>query len=370
MDRRMEITKHINKDKKGIEIGPWFAPLAPKREGFNCLSFDVFDTETLKKNAEQDPHTDNSCIATIEAVDIVGNSTEIEHVIAARGELGTFDYIISSHNFEHLPNPIRFLQGCEKVLKPGGYLSMAIPDKRSCFDYFKPISTLGNWLEAYFQNRDRPTLAQIFDQNSLHSRYSDVDVQRTGFFIENDPSNVSVLNTLKDAYDSYVEQNTNKNREYHDVHCWAFTPSSLHLLFLDIGFLRLTQLSVKELSNACGNEILVHLHNSSPGFLEPKAFYNERQTLLHAAMNESAFNSVYAYMLKHARGSTNDELRSEVTKFQNELIFLRSELIRTREQSDFYEAQVGEIKRTMAWKAIAPFWRLETRGHRRYKRQG
>ena len=69
MDRRKQLLKHITKWQKGIEIGPWFAPLAPKREGYNCLSFDVFDTETLKKSAEDDPLLDNSGVSSIETVD-------------------------------------------------------------------------------------------------------------------------------------------------------------------------------------------------------------------------------------------------------------------------------------------------------------
>jgi hypothetical protein len=64
-----QLLKHITKWQKGIEIGPWFAPLAPKREGYNCLSFDVFDTETLKKSAEDDPLLDNSGVSSIETVD-------------------------------------------------------------------------------------------------------------------------------------------------------------------------------------------------------------------------------------------------------------------------------------------------------------
>jgi hypothetical protein len=36
MDRGERILKHITKDRKGIEIGPWFAPRAQKGEGYNC----------------------------------------------------------------------------------------------------------------------------------------------------------------------------------------------------------------------------------------------------------------------------------------------------------------------------------------------
>ena len=207
MDRREQLLKHITKRQKGIEIGPWYAPLAAKREGYNCLSFDVFDTETLKRNAEQDPSIDNSCVSSIEAVDIVGSSTEIYDIIAARGELLTFDYILSSHNFEHLPNPIKFLQGCEKVLKPGGYLSMAVPDKRTCFDYFRPVSTLGSWLEAYTANCTRPTAFQGFEQASVHSKYSDGDEECSSFpLLTRDPNKISPQKTLKNSFEIYMQR--------------------------------------------------------------------------------------------------------------------------------------------------------------------
>ena len=114
MDRREQVLKHITKDQKGIQIGPWFNPLAPKREGYNCLSFDVLDTETLRKNAERDPFVHNSVIPSIEEVDIIGSSTEIYDVIAARGDLSTFDYIISSHNFEHLAIYLNSFSGARR----------------------------------------------------------------------------------------------------------------------------------------------------------------------------------------------------------------------------------------------------------------
>ena len=56
------VLKYVTKDKKGIEIGLWFAPVAPKREGCNCRSFDVFDEEMLRKKAE----VSNSSMALIE----------------------------------------------------------------------------------------------------------------------------------------------------------------------------------------------------------------------------------------------------------------------------------------------------------------
>ena len=350
MDRRTEILKHITKEQKGIEIGPWFAPLAPKRDGYHCLSFDVFDTERLKANATRDPNIDKNSIEAIETVDIVGSSTEIEDVIASTGGLGSFDYIISSHNFEHLPNPIKFLQGCAKVLKPGGYLSMAVPDKRACFDYFRPISTLAEWVEAHIENRTRPTLTQWFEQNSLHSRYHNNGAEQAGFSVENDPSDVFAKRTLREAYEEFVALHGTDNQTYLDTHCWVFTPSSLHSLLLEVRFLGLSQFSIAEVSESRGVEFYVHLCNSGTAPLEPESFYSIRQQLLHAIVNEESFNSIDTY-----------NFRVEATDLQNEVALLRTELQHLR-------TLVGDIKRSMTWRAISPLWRLETRGQRKSRR--
>ncbi|VVM08465.1 hypothetical protein MAMC_02180 [Methylacidimicrobium cyclopophantes] len=125
MSRRAEFSRYIPHPKEpgilAIEIGPWFAPIFPKKEGYPCLVLDLYDRKTLQERAERDPYIPRERIPDIEEVDLVGSASEIAEIVAAHYPLSSFAYIISSHNFEHLPNPIRFLQGCAKVLKPGGY---------------------------------------------------------------------------------------------------------------------------------------------------------------------------------------------------------------------------------------------------------
>jgi predicted SAM-dependent methyltransferase len=345
MERREQLLKHVTKLQKGIEIGPWFAPLAAKREGYNCLSFDVFDTETLKEKAEVDPLVDRSRVSSIETVDIVGNSTEIYDVIAARGEVSTFDYILSSHNFEHLPNPIRFLQGCEKVLKPGGYLSMAIPDKRACFDYFRPVSTLGSWLEAYNDNRTRPTPVQSFEQTSVHCNYFHNGEKRYSFFLAEDPVKINPMKNLKDSFDDYMQQKRIDDNRYRDTHCWTFTPSSFHLILLDIIFLKLVKFDIEEISEANGHEFYVHLRREEARTLEDSEFYAKRESLLRAALDEAAYNSPYVY-----------NLRKQLENSRLELARL--------------QAENKSIKSSLTWKIGAPLWRLLTRSERRTRRFG
>lgn len=340
MDRREQILKHVAKDKKGLEIGPWFAPLAPKREGYKCLSLDVFDTETLRKKAAQDPNIPKSSIPLIEEVDILGSATDLEEAIAARDAAGTFDYIISSHNFEHLPNPIKFLRGCERALKPGGYLSMAVPDKRACFDYFRPISTLGALIEAYLEKRDRPTLIQLFDHITLHSRYR-FDEQEVGSFpIDLDPRKIVPVKTLRDAYDLLLNAFKGNDDTYHDAHCWVFTPASFHTTMLDLAFIGLSHFSVEEISESNGNEFYVHLRNLGAATLEELDFFDTRQRLLHATMDECAYNSGNAYVL-----------REQLAAFMNT------------------EKALSDVRASKTWKLAAPLWRLETHGRRKAERR-
>ena len=121
MTRNEQILRGLNKSMRGLEIAPYFSPLAPKRDGYNCTTLDVFDREELVRRAAADPNIPEEGLGRIEPVDFVGSATEIADLVPSP-EHGAFDYIVSSHNFEHLPNPIRFLQGCERLLKPSGIL--------------------------------------------------------------------------------------------------------------------------------------------------------------------------------------------------------------------------------------------------------
>lgn len=102
-DRRDVMLGLITKDMRGVEIGPWNAPLVPKAAGFNSLSMDVFATEKLRDIAQSNPFMNQADKDRIEDVDLVGAAHELAEKLAERGEAGSLDYVVSSHNFEHLP---------------------------------------------------------------------------------------------------------------------------------------------------------------------------------------------------------------------------------------------------------------------------
>jgi predicted SAM-dependent methyltransferase len=81
---------------------------------------------------------------------------------------GTFDGVIASHVIEHFPDLLGFFLAAERMLKPDGILSLVVPDKRFCFDYFQSVSLTGDVHDAHSEQRSRHTRKTAFKR--LHTR--------------------------------------------------------------------------------------------------------------------------------------------------------------------------------------------------------
>jgi hypothetical protein len=168
-----------------------------------------------------------------------------------------------------------------------------------------------------------------------------MDEQELGSFpINLDPRKITPIDGLKVAYDSLLAAVESKDDTYHDAHCWVFTPTSFHLTILDLGFIGLAHFSVEEISESNGNEFYVHLRNLGTATLEESDFFGARRKLLHAIMDECAYNSVYAYVL-----------REQLAALMNN------------------EKALSDLRASKTWKLAAPLWRLETHGRRKAERR-
>lgn len=279
MTREQLLMDGISKSDKGLEIAPYHAPLAPKGSGYNCRVLDVFDAQTLRGRAAEDPHVDNDSIRRIEQVDYVGSATDLIDIIP-EAEHGTFDYIVSSHNFEHLPDPIRFLQGVEAVLRPGGRLVMAVPDVRACFDFFRPGTELSEWLSAYREKRGRPTPEQVFSSKSQYSVLTRKGGEHYAFSIAAAASEIEVKGDLDATYEAW--RKSRPDDPYEDAHCTVFTPSSLRLLLEECRHLQLIGLDIDEITGPTGCEFHVRLSRpvSNKTALPDNVEFQKRRTHL------------------------------------------------------------------------------------------
>ena len=87
----------------GLEIGPSYNPLLPKRRGYNVEIVDHADAATLREK-----YRDNA--SRIEEVDYVSDGRSLLETI---GHEQRYDFIFASHVVEHVTDIVRFIQDCE-----------------------------------------------------------------------------------------------------------------------------------------------------------------------------------------------------------------------------------------------------------------
>lgn len=276
--RIKRILKYADLTQKGIEVAPYYKPLVSKAE-HDVLIIDVFDTEELRRRGQADPLIDDT--SRIEPVDMVGDASDIERLVTDAGYAGKIGYIVSSHNFEHLPNPIKFLRGCSAILKPGGVVSMAVPDGRACFDFFRMPTRLSDWLAAYHEDRRQPSAETLFDALSLQSMYFKRGKLRPACTIGRDaPKRFVASHRLAETYDTYLQAKAGPT-EYQDAHCSVFFPETAELMLRDLKFLGLLDLEIIEISKSKGHEFIIHLRKPETASTETEAdFYARRDALM------------------------------------------------------------------------------------------
>jgi SAM-dependent methyltransferase len=217
--RKRIILQSINRKGLGLEIGPSHCPLAPRREGFNVKILDHLDKAGLiEKYAALGIATE-----AIEDVDYVWAGESYSEIV---GDVEVFDWILSSHTIEHVPDIVRFLNECHSVLKVGGVLSMAIPDKRFCFDYRRECSSLASVIDAHLRGDVRPSTGAVVEHYLKQSNRMGLPTWSKlskANFAEPEP-----YHSLAKVMEMYGRSHSGE--EYCDVHVWSFSPNS----FLDI----------------------------------------------------------------------------------------------------------------------------------------
>jgi SAM-dependent methyltransferase len=122
----------------GIEIGAMDLPLRVKR-GVDVKYFDRISKES---SAKIFPEIADKLVH----VDILGDGETLEGI-----DSDSLDFIIGNHFIEHTENPISTIYNMLRVLKKGGKVFMAIPDKRFTFDIDREITPLSHLLKDYEQ---------------------------------------------------------------------------------------------------------------------------------------------------------------------------------------------------------------------------
>lgn len=283
MNRDEFLLRGITKQSAVLEIGPYHSPIAKKQMGYNVCTIDIMDQQALRELAAADPNLTSASVDAIERVDIIGSATDVADAVRAKlGPRHEFDWILSSHNIEHIPNPIRFFQQSASILRVGGVLRLAVPDKRACFDYFRPLTEIAGWLEAFHEQRSRPSIYQVFQQESVRCWLRDGRKKHSSWPIGSARTDaLSFRDTLLGLYDEWFGPEGKVPTHYIDTHCWTFTPESFALLIHDLRGFGLVPFRILNRTETRSHEFFVDLEKmDESNRVDRQEFYTVRSELV------------------------------------------------------------------------------------------
>lgn len=133
--RREVASRYLKGD--GIEIGALHAPVEIP-PGVTVRYLDRMSTNQLKQTYPELADYD------LVKVDIVDDGERLTSISDA-----SLNFVIANHMIEHCQNPIFTLENWLRVLKPGGVLYIAVPDKRYTFDCDRPVTPLEHLIRDY-----------------------------------------------------------------------------------------------------------------------------------------------------------------------------------------------------------------------------
>ena len=236
MYKKEKILSCINREGKGLEIGPSVNPIAPKCEGYDVEIIDHLPKEKLVEKYTAHGNLKAKDINKIEEVDYVWQGQSYVELI---GKIKYYDWIIASHLIEHTTDLINFINDCDELLKENGVLSLVVPDKRCCFDCYRPITGISQILDSHF-NHNKIHTAGTVAEYFLNIVAKHGLIAWTAF----QGGEVNLLHSEKDAVNG-IDQ-VLRNNQYLDVHAWVFTPTSFRLIMNDLfllGYIKLREIS-------------------------------------------------------------------------------------------------------------------------------
>ena len=126
---------------RGMEIGALNCPY-PVLKGVEVLYSDILTPEQIDASYPGSKHPD-----------IVSNGESFPTIAD-----NSMDFLIANHVLEHVTDPIGSISEWHRILKPGGILLMAVPDKRFTFDSERERTRLSHLLDDHNSGLDPAVL--------------------------------------------------------------------------------------------------------------------------------------------------------------------------------------------------------------------
>lgn len=215
MDRAEFLTLIDVASQRGLEIGALNRPIITRAMG----PVEYIDrTSRAELTAWYADPIHNIDPADIVDVDHIWGEQSLLDCVGGRR---VYDYLISSHVIEHVPDLFGWLGEIASVLRDGGLGLFVVPDKRFTLDQDRRPSVSGDFVDAYVRRLRRPGTRQIFNHFN--------DTRNVGAEPPGEADATRLARYLLDLC-----RRVETDGEYIDSHCWVFTPRTM-LQALDLG---------------------------------------------------------------------------------------------------------------------------------------
>jgi len=267
--RQRIVWANIDKSGQGVEIGAAHNPTVSLADGFNVEVIDHADQSEL---IDKYQGHDNVAANKIGKVDYIWHG---ESYAELTGKPGHYSWVVASHVIEHTPDLIGFLNECDSLLNEHGTLVLVIPDKRYCFDVFRPLTGIGGIVDAHVSGR------------TIHTPGTALEAVLNSVFLNGAVSweaGASGQHSLHASSEKAVAafKQSKESSDYVDHHAWCFVPASFRLLIHDLNLLGFTGLRERAYYATHGCEFIVVLER---GAVDPQL---DRLQLAQAVLDEAA----------------------------------------------------------------------------------
>src|SRR4051794_4349755 len=147
----------------GIEIGALHRPLVVPRTA-RVRFVDREDVAALRRHY---PELQDLELVTI---DIVDDGESLATLADA-----SVDFVIANHFIEHTQSPLATLRSHLRVLRPGGVLYLAVPDKRHTFDVAREVTPLEHVLHDLEEGPEWSREQHFYEWARYVDKAADVD---------------------------------------------------------------------------------------------------------------------------------------------------------------------------------------------------
>lgn len=229
----------------GVELGPLNRPLIRREDG-DILYADHRTTDDLRAK-----YAGHESVIGPDAQPIVEVDLVLEHqsLAEALGPRAPVDYIVASHVMEHIADPLGWLNELAAVLREGGVIFLAVPDKRFTFDFHRRPSTTADLVGHHIAGARLASPTQVFD---YVSRVAEVDPFAVWAGRERDPKPIFEGQLARALIDA---RNVAAHGSYYDAHCTVYTPASFLGVFREVIALGLIPFEIARIDPTARNTI-------------------------------------------------------------------------------------------------------------------